>query len=449
MAKAKTQFICSGCGAVSERWQGKCIQCGEWNTLVESQVNAGSKRSHSIGNIEKAHSLREANEENLTRLVAGIAEFDRVVGSGIVPGALVLVGGDPGIGKSTLILQVAGRIAEGPDKVLYISGEESIRQVGMRASRLQISSENLFLLAETNVETVVAEIKQEKPKLVIIDSIQTIYSDDIMGNAGSVAQVSLCSQKLMEAAKSEHIAIIIIGHVTKEGSLAGPRLLEHLVDVVLYLEGNRYGGFRVLRGIKNRFGSTNETGIFEMARDGMREVQNPSKILLSERENSVSGTAIFPTMEGTRPLLVEIQALTSITNFGYPKRTASGMDLNRLQLIIAVLTKRAGINLANQDIFINIVGGLAIREPALDLAVALSIVSAYKNKPLKNDMAVFGEIGLAGEVRNVDNIEARIKEVAKLGFKSAIIPKHAKLASDKINIIKVVSIKEAIGKAMA
>ncbi len=445
MAKVKTQYICASCGAIYDRWQGKCVQCGEWNTLAESQIQ---KTNSSVArNVEKARPLSMAKEDDLTRQTTGISEFDRVVGGGIVPGALVLVGGDPGIGKSTLILQVAGKVS-GKEKTLYISGEESVRQVGMRASRLSIASENLFLISETNVETIIAEIRQEKPRLVIIDSIQTVYSEDVAANAGSVSQVSLCSQKLMEVAKKEHIAIIIIGHVTKEGNLAGPRLLEHLVDVVLYLEGNRYGGFRVLRGIKNRFGSTNETGIFEMAKDGMREVANPSKILLSEREDAASGTVIFPTMEGTRPLLVEIQALTSITNFGYPKRTASGMDLNRLQLLIAVLTKRANINLTNQDVFINIVGGLSIKEPAMDLAVALSVTSAYKNKPFKKDMAVFGEIGLAGEVRNVDNIEARIKEVAKLGFKSVIIPKHARITSSKINIIKAANIKEAIAKAL-
>ncbi len=445
MAKIKSQFICSACGAAFERWQGKCSNCGEWNTLTETQV--AKSRSNTVQHTVKAQSIKHAKEENLLRLASGISEFDRVVGSGIVPGSLVLVGGDPGIGKSTLILQISGRIAD-KAKVLYISGEESVRQVGMRASRLQITSEMLYLISETNVETIIAEIKAEKPKVAVVDSIQTIYSEDIPGNAGSVSQVSVCAQKLMETAKSEHIAIIIIGHVTKEGNLAGPRLLEHLVDVVLYLEGNRYGGFRILRGMKNRFGSTNETGIYEMAKDGMREVENPSKILLSEREESASGTVIFPTMEGTRPLLVEIQALTSITNFGYPKRTASGMDLNRLQLLIAVLTKRAGLNLTNQDVFINIVGGLNIREPALDLAVALAVASAYKNKPVKKDMAVFGEIGLAGEVRNVDNIEARIKEVAKLGFKAVIIPKNTKLTSNKIKIIKAANVKEAIKAAL-
>ncbi len=445
MAKVKMQFICSNCGAVFERWQGKCPQCGEWNTLTESQITRA--KSNTVRNVQKAQSIIEAKEENLSRLASGILEFDRVVGSGIVPGSLVLVGGDPGIGKSTLILQISGRIAE-KEKVLYISGEESVRQIGMRASRLQITSENLYLISETNVENIVAEIKTEKPNLAVIDSIQTIYSEDIPGNAGSVSQVSVCSQKLMEVAKSEHIAIIIIGHVTKEGNLAGPRLLEHLVDVVLYMEGNRYGGFRILRGIKNRFGSTNETGIFEMAKTGMQEVINPSKILLSEREDSASGTVIFPTMEGTRPLLVEIQALTSLSNFGYPKRTASGMDLNRLQLLIAVLIKRAGLNLTNQDVFINIVGGLNIREPALDLVVALAVASAYKNKPVKKDMAVFGEIGLAGEVRNVDNIEARIKEVTKLGFKAVIIPKNTKLTSNKIKIIKISNVKEAIKAAL-
>lgn len=450
MAKVKTQFICGNCGAFYDRWQGKCVQCGEWNTLTEMQLSSGKKSGTRTSNsLSKPEPLGKA-EDNITRLATGIGEFDRVVGSGIVPGSLILLGGDPGIGKSTLILQVAAKVASG-NKVLYVSGEESARQVSLRASRLELQSDKLFVLSETNVETIIDQIKAEKPSFVVIDSIQTIYSDDVMSTSGSVGQVSLCAQKLMNLAKSEHIAIVLIGHVTKEGNLAGPRLLEHLVDVVLYLEGERYGGFRVLRGIKNRFGSTNETGIFDMTKEGMTEVENPSEILLSERLKSASGTAIFATMEGTRPLLVEIQALTSITSFGYPKRTASGMDLNRLNLLIAVLTKRAGINLTNQDVFVNIVGGMAIREPAVDLAVALAITSAYKNKVIKNDMAVFGEIGLAGEIRNVDNVEERIKEIEKLGFKSVLIPNASKigeLKGGKIKLIRVSNIKEAIDAAL-
>lgn len=451
MAKIKTQFICSACGAVSERWQGKCTQCGEWNTLAETQMSVSKKsgtRSSSIS-LNKPELLGKESD-NISRLATGIGEFDRVVGSGVVPGSLILLGGDPGIGKSTLILQVAAKVAGG-SKVLYVSGEESAKQVSLRANRLDLHADDLFVLAETNVDAIIEQIKSEKPSFVVIDSIQTIYSDDVMSTSGSVGQVSLCAQKLMNLAKTEHIAIVLIGHVTKEGNLAGPRLLEHLVDVVLYLEGERYGGFRVLRGIKNRFGSTNETGIFEMKKSGMEAVDNPSKILLSERLKSASGTAVFATMEGTRPLLVEIQALTSITSFGYPKRTASGMDLNRLNLLIAVLTKRAGINLTNQDVFINIVGGMAIREPAMDLAVALAIVSAYKNKVIKNNMAVFGEIGLAGEVRNVDNVEERIKEIEKLGFKSVLVPNASKISelkSGKIKIIRASNLKEAIDAAL-
>ncbi|MEK7447193.1 MAG: DNA repair protein RadA [Patescibacteria group bacterium] len=450
MAKIKTQFICGSCGAIYDRWQGKCVQCNEWNTLTETQTSVSKKSSVRSSILLSKPELLGKESDNITRIATGIGEFDRVVGSGIVPGSLILLGGDPGIGKSTLILQVASRVASN-NKVLYVSGEESSSQVSLRASRLGLHPNNLFVLAETNVEAVIDQIKSEKPSFVVIDSIQTIYSDDVMSTSGSVGQVSLCAQKLMNLAKSEHIAIVLIGHVTKEGNLAGPRLLEHLVDVVLYLEGERYGGFRVLRGIKNRFGSTNETGIFEMKKSGMEEVENPSEILLSERLKSASGTAIFATMEGTRPLLVEIQALTSITSFGYPKRTASGMDLNRLNLLIAVLIKRAGINLTYQDVFINIVGGMAIREPAIDLAVALAITSTYKNKAIKADMAVFGEIGLAGEIRNVDNVEERIKEIEKLGFKSVLIPKSSKISeikNGKIKIIRVSSLKEAIDAAL-
>ncbi|RJO60079.1 DNA repair protein RadA [candidate division WS5 bacterium] len=449
MVKIKTQFICSSCGAVSERWQGKCRECGEWNTLTETQLNS-SKKSGFIGISQKPELLTDAANENLKRMPAGIGEFDRVVGGGIVPGSLVLLGGDPGIGKSTLVIQVASKISD-KQRVLYVSGEESVKQVSLRANRLGINSGNLFILSETNVDAIIGQISSEKPAFVIIDSIQTMYSEDVMGASGSISQVSLCSQKLMETAKKEHVAILLIGHVTKGGNLAGPRLLEHLVDVVLYLEGDRYGGFRILRGIKNRFGSTNETGIFEMTADGMTEVVNPSKILLSERLESASGTAIFATMEGTRPLLVEIQALTSITSFGYPKRTVSGMDLNRLNLLLAVLTKRAGLNLSNQDVFVNVVGGMTIREPALDLGVALAIVSAYKNRAIKKDMAVFGEIGLAGEIRNVDNVEERIKEIEKLGFKSVLIPKSSKVNKDRkrnIKLIPVSSLKEAISVSL-
>lgn len=450
MAKIKTQFICGSCGAIYDRWQGKCVQCNEWNTLTETQINVQKKSGvRSAISSSKPEPLGKKSDD-ISRLSTGIGEFDRVVGSGIVPGSLILLGGDPGIGKSTLILQVAAKVAD-DNKVLYVSGEESASQVSLRANRLDLYPKDLLVLAETNVDAIIDQIKSEKPSFVVIDSIQTVYSDDVMSTSGSVGQVSLCAQKLMNLAKSEHIAIVLIGHVTKEGNLAGPRLLEHLVDVVLYLEGERYGGFRVLRGIKNRFGSTNETGIFEMKKSGMEEVGNPSEILLSERLKSASGTAIFATMEGTRPLLVEIQALTSITSFGYPKRTASGMDLNRLNLLIAVLTKRAGINLTNQDVFVNIVGGMAIREPAIDLGVALAVVSAYKNKTIKNDMAVFGEIGLAGEIRNVDNVEERIKEIEKLGFKSVLVPHASKISevkSSKIKLIRVSSLKEAIDAAL-
>lgn len=452
MAKIKTQFICSSCGAMYDRWQGKCVQCEEWNTLSETQVSLGKKSTSSALNLSNKPERIGKESDIISRLATGIDEFDRVTGAGIVPGSFILLGGDPGIGKSTLILQVAASIAgKNHTKVLYVSGEESARQVSLRANRLGLEPDNLFILSETNVEAVISQIKSEKPSLVIIDSIQTMYSEDIVSASGSVGQVSLSAQKLMNLAKSEHIAIVLIGHVTKEGSLAGPRLLEHLVDVVLYLEGNRYGGFRVLRGIKNRFGSTNETGIFEMTKGGMAEVKNPSKILLSERLDGASGVAVFATMEGTRPLLVEIQALTSVTSFGYPKRTASGMDLNRLNLLIAVLTKRANLNLSNQDVFVNVVGGVAIREPALDLAVALAIASAYKNKSIKEDMAVFGEIGLAGEVRNVDNVEERIKEIEKLGFRSVLLPKSVKMSKSsdrKIKMICVSNIKEVIDVAL-
>lgn len=370
-----------------------------------------------------------------------LPEFDQVLGGGIVPGSLILLGGDPGIGKSTLVLQIAAGIPG----TLYISGEESERQIQLRAQRLGVTA-GLSLASETNIEDILTTLKSLKPRLAVIDSIQTMYSPEIAGAPGNISQISACTSKLMSVCKENHIAVVIIGHVTKEGAIAGPRVLEHLVDVVLYLEGDRFGSFRILRGIKNRFGSTNETGIFEMKEEGMIPVKNPSEVLISERAENSPGSIIFPAMEGTRPLLTEIQALTANTNFGYPKRTSSGFDLNRLQLLAAVLQKRGGLNLSTQDIYLNIAGGIAIREPAADLAVSLAIASAFKGKPAAKDLIVFGEVGLAGEIRTVNNIEKRLFEAAKLGFKRAMVPYSKTNASNVkgLNIITVKSLKGAI-----
>lgn len=431
MAKVLTEFVCQSCGAKYNRWQGRCNACGEWNTLVEEineQQNSSEKRAYSKpGKLEK---LVDVKSSEIPRIKTALGEFDRVLGGGIVPGSLVLLGGDPGIGKSTLILQIAEKIACNKAKVLYASGEESSEQIKIRAERLGVVSENLMVLPETNIEAIITSAQGVKPALLIIDSIQTMFSNALSGAAGSVGQVTLATSKLMDFGKKNRVAIFIVGHVTKEGSIAGPKILEHLVDTVLYLEGDKLADLRILKGIKNRFGSTNETGVFEMGEKGLSEVENPSANLLSEKANA-QGSVVFPAMEGTRPILVEIQALTNLTNFGYPKRTASGFDLNRLNLLVAVLSKRAGINLSNQDVYVNVVGGLKISEPALDLAVCMAIASSYKNKALSKETCAFGEVGLSGEIRAVQNAKERIKEAEKLGYKKCITPKIKELKSMK------------------
>lgn len=448
MGKVKTTYVCQSCGSVYPRWMGKCESCGSWNSLVEETISTGSGLSAG-GRKVSVRRLDDVKGTDASRTSTGIRELDQVLGGGIVPGALILLGGDPGIGKSTLILQVASSST----KPLYLSGEESDRQIQMRAKRLEVGS-NILFASETNIENIIETIRHEKPSLVIIDSIQTMYSGDIQGAAGNISQLSLCTSKLMFVAKDLHIPIVLIGHVTKEGNIAGPRVLEHLVDVVLYLEGDRFGSFRILRGVKNRFGSTNEVGIFEMTEKGMIEVKNPSEVMIGERAHQAPGSVIFPAIEGTRPLLCEIQALASATNFGYPKRTASGFDLNRLNLLAAVLQKRGGLNLSTQDIYLNIAGGIKIAEPAADLAVVLAIASAFKGKEIRDDVVILGEVGLAGEVRSVNNIDKRLAEAHKLGFREAIVPK-SKAASSKekngatgIHIIEVATVKEALEKAL-
>lgn len=457
--KIKTKFVCQSCGASYPAWNGKCSACGEWNTMVEEIVKLVHGSQSTVHRDVEIKKLSEVDGDNFKRLKTNIGEFDRVLGGGIVPGSLVLIGGDPGIGKSTLVLQTAKQLVHrsqftdhGNRKdglstmnselktILYSSGEESVNQIKLRAERLNIDSDNILLLGETNIETIISAAEKEKHTLLIVDSIQTMWSEDLAGAPGNVGQVSMCTTKLMDFAKKNHVAVFVVGHVTKEGNIAGPKVLEHLVDVVLYLEGDRDRDFRILRGVKNRFGSTNETGIFEMQGVGLIEVSNPSELLLSEREENSPGSVIFPTMEGTRPLLVEVQALTSTTNFGYPKRTAIGFDQNRLQLLVAVLQKRAGINLFNQDIYVNIVGGLKIAEPALDLAVCLAIASSFKNKSLQKDLCAIGEVGLAGEVRNVHNISERVKEAEKLGYKKCVVPASSKSKG----LVSVKDVREAI-----
>ncbi len=427
MAKTRTLYVCQNCGSEQPKWLGRCPDCGEWNTLVETVVQAKSERAQrqvaTAAALSRPVSLGQIAAENFNRLALPQQEFDRVLGGGLVPGSLVLIGGDPGIGKSTLLLQVSADIATRYGPVLYISGEESAQQLKLRAGRLGITSDNLFVLTETNVNLIVEHIQQQQPQLVVVDSIQTMYLDELQSAPGSVSQVRESAARLQQVAKSQNIPIFLIGHVTKTGAIAGPRVLEHIVDTVLYLEGDRFHAYRLLRCVKNRFGAANEVGVFEMRDVGMVEVLNPSQAFLAERLADASGSAIAVTLEGTRPLLVEIQALSSVTSFGNPRRTANGIDLNRLWLLVAVLSKRVGIRLADQDVFINVIGGMRISEPAADLAVACAIASSFRDKPVVGDLAIVGEVGLSGELRAVSQLETRLKEAAKLGFSRCLVPK--------------------------
>ncbi len=420
MPKSKTIYVCQNCGNESPKWLGRCPECNEWNSYAERHISPTPKAAPASG--AQAQELSRLPANSVSRLTLPLAEFNRVLGGGIVPGSIVLIGGDPGIGKSTLLLEVASMIAGYADKVLYVSGEESAHQIKLRADRLGLRGEGLFLLPETDLQTIMERGQEIAPRLVIIDSIQTLHSGDISSTAGSLAQVRECTQRLMRWAKSSNTPILIVGHVTKDGSIAGPNTLEHIVDVVLYLEGERYSSYRLLRGAKNRFGSTDEVGVFEMRDRGLVEVANPSEVFLSQRSEGAVGSVIVPTIEGTRPLLVEIQALTSPTAFGLPRRNANGVDYNRLLMITAVLTKRARLSLGTQDIITNVAGGIKVNEPAADLAIALAIASSFKNARVEPGLVVIGEIGLSGELRSVSQLEKRLTEAAKLGFTTCLIP---------------------------
>ncbi|MBB1522976.1 MAG: DNA repair protein RadA [Clostridiales bacterium] len=453
MAKAKTVWVCSECGNEAMKWLGKCPACNEWDTFYEEQKieKTVSKNRFSQGNTNsEIVRLKDAKKKEYTRVSSGLEEMDRVLGGGFVDGSLTLIGGEPGIGKSTLILQLCSLIGyEG--KILYISGEESLEQIKLRADRLNIKNDNIYFLAETDMAVIEEKLENERPEFCIIDSIQTMFSGEITSAPGSVSQVREITAKIMQICKKKEITTIIVGHVTKDGNIAGPRVLEHMVDTVLYLEGERYFSYRILRTVKNRFGSTNEIGMFEMKNEGLVEVQNPSSILIGDREEDILGTIVAPSVEGTRPILIEIQALTTKTFFGMPRRSSNGIDYNKLNLLIAVIEKYTKIPLSSQDVYINIVGGIKINEPAVDLAVVLAIISSYKSIAIKNEVAVIGEVGLTGEIRNVSNIEKRIKEVEKLGFKKIIIPlsnyqKLDKRIKYKIEIKPVKNIVEAINE---
>lgn len=462
MAKIKTRYVCQECGRTSIRPMGRCPGCNAWDSMVEEVVQeAPASRKVSSGMIAKSSPRRlvEITGDVEERLLLPIGEFARVLGGGIVPGSVVLIGGDPGIGKSTLTLQMTMEMAK-VSPVLYVSGEESERQIKMRAMRLQKQSQvkkeelprDLFLVTETNLDVIMEHVNQVKPRLLVIDSIQTVYLQALESSPGSVTQVRESASQLRELAKSSGIAVFLIGHVTKEGAIAGPRVLEHIVDTVLYLEGDRFQTFRLLRSVKNRFGATSEVGVFEMQERGMTEVLNPSEAFLAERLVNSPGSAIVVTMEGTRPILVELQGLTSPTSFGNPRRTPNGVDFNRLLLVTAVLTRRVGLRLGEQDIFVNVIGGLQVDEPAVDLAIAAAIASSVRDQPVRADAVLIGEIGLSGELRTVGQMPARLKEAAKLGFKAAIVPKRLrkgeKWPEDDIEIIEIRSLKQALQHAL-
>ena len=456
MAKGKKSvFFCQNCGHEESKWLGQCPACGEWNTFVEERIDTGITK----GTTASARAVRESvkaaavvpltdvSADDETRSTTGIGELDRVLGGGIVPGSLVLVGGDPGIGKSTLLLQVCRQMAE-MKKILYISGEESQAQIRLRANRMGKFSPNLLLLCETNLETIRGVIEKERPELVIIDSIQTMYSEEVSSAPGSVSQVRESTNVFMQLAKGLCISIFIVGHVTKEGTVAGPRVLEHMVDTVLYFEGDRHASYRILRAVKNRFGSTNEIGVFEMRQDGLAEVENPSEYMLSGRPENASGSVVACSMEGTRPILLEIQALVCRSNFGMPRRTAAGTDYNRVNLLMAVLEKRLGMALSNCDAYINIAGGIRMNEPAIDLGIVLAIASSFRNRPIDEKTIVFGEVGLSGEVRAVSMPEQRVAEAKKLGFETCILPEVSlKMVNDVrgIRLIGVKNIGDAVG----
>ncbi len=479
MPKTHTQYVCQQCGRSFARQMGRCPQCGAWNSMVEEVVaaappTAAAHAGRGLGARSAPRRLVEISGDVEERLPVSIGEFARVLGGGVVPGSVVLIGGDPGIGKSTLLLQVALEMAR-QSTVLYVSGEESERQVKMRALRLlrgdgapgdpaerQPASrrsaeahldipDNLFLVTETNLNVILDHIQQVKPGLLILDSVQTTYLQELDSSAGSVSQVRETASRLREVAKSTGIAVFLIGHVTKEGAIAGPRILEHIVDTVLYLEGDRFQSYRLLRSVKNRFGATSEVGVFEMRERGLVEVTNPSEAFLAERMVNAPGSAIAVTMEGTRPLLIEIQGLTSPTSFGNPRRTPNGVDFNRLLLTVAVLTRRVGLHLGEQDIFVNVVGGIVVDEPAADLAVAAAVASSLRGAPLRADTVLIGEVGLSGELRMVGQMPARLREAAKLGFKTAVVPRRLRRGEpwpDDIQIVEARSLRQALDAAL-
>ncbi len=454
MAKGKnnTIFFCQNCGYESAKWMGQCPGCRQWNTFVEEVAVTGksiSKVTRSIGDSKQnqVSLLSEISLKEEDRITTRMQELDRVLGGGIVAGSLTLVGGDPGIGKSTLLLQVCRNLALDGREVLYVSGEESLKQIKLRANRIGEFNEHLKLLCETSLENIEAVIRRNTPEIVIIDSIQTMYHEDISSAPGSVSQVREATSVLLQLAKGLNVSIFIVGHVTKEGTVAGPRVLEHMVDTVLYFEGDRNASYRILRGVKNRFGSTNEIGVFEMAAEGLKEVPNPSEFMLNGKPEGASGSVVVCSMEGTRPILIEIQALVCHSNFGIPRRQTTGTDFNRVNLLMAVLEKRLGLQMGNCDAYVNIAGGIKIQEPAIDLGIAMAVVSSFKNRAIDSGVIAFGEVGLSGEVRAVSMVPGRVQEAKKLGFTTCIIPYVCMESVREIQGIKIIGVRN-VGEAM-
>lgn len=443
MAK-KSFYVCNNCGSVQQKWYGKCPDCGEWNTMEEREAEKTEEKKHKSFSAAKTVTATPLNKIELSskvRFSTGLSEFDRVLGGGIVEGSVTLLSGEPGIGKSTLLLQICNEVAKF-GTILYVSGEESSGQIKLRAKRLGVNAEELYILSETNMNKIIPEINALHPKIVIIDSIQTMYDDDVASAPGSVTQVKQSAMMLMQEAKTENIAILIVGHVNKDGAIAGPKVLEHIVDAVLYFDGDKQHAYRIIHAAKNRFGSTNEIGVFEMETEGLSQVENPSGLLLSQRPRGVSGSCAVCVMEGSRPILAEVQTLASASVYPSPKRTSQGIDYNRVALILAVLEKRLGYRFSANDVYVNVAGGLRIEEPAADLALALSLISSYKNVAVSEDTVAFGEIGLAGECRSVPNIDQRVSEAARMGFKNIILPKRSvvKNIPDGVEIFHALSI---------
>jgi len=447
MSKSKLKYICSNCGYESLRWIGKCPGCDRWNTFVEELIETGKKKPTAVKSKVSVSKITEITVTEDQRIKTGIDEFDRVLGGGLMSGSVVLLGGDPGIGKSTLAMQALANLKT---PSLYVSGEESAKQIKLRSERLKINSDNFYVMPETDLNTILNTIEKISPSVVVIDSIQTVYLSQLDNSPGTLTQIRECTAALMEEAKKKHFCVIVIGHVTKEGLIAGPKVLEHIVDTVIQFEGEHHHSFRILRAQKNRFGSTNEIGVFEMHEDGLTEVKNPSQLFLSERERKTSGSVVTSSIEGTRPILLEVQALVTPSNFGNPQRVATGFDYRRLAILLAVLEKRAGLRLSANNVFLNLAGGLKITEPAIDLAVCCSIASNLLDKAIDNETVIIGEVGLGGEVRSVGHIEKRIQEAEKLGFKTVLIPSfnHKPVKDSTIKIVPIDNLASAISKIM-